>query len=269
MKHVLILSLGLALVTFACQSNGGESDSNMAAGPGDLRESLGGPSLGEDENWKEFPDTVEDHGHAHGGHGHTGDANELMNQEAFKDLVSFFESPDRAEWQRPDELIASLGELEGKKVMDLGAGTGYFAFRLLDKGADIVAAEVDDRFIAYLQNKRDTLDLADEVFEVRKVFYDDPLASEGEFDVFFTVDTYHHIEDRPKYLKKVFSGVKPGGKFFVVDFKREETPHGPPLNIRVMADRIVKELQDAGFIDVTLDGELLPEQNVVTGFRPG
>lgn len=271
MKNLFFLSLGLALITFACQSQSGDhGDSANAASANHLQESLGGAVPVEEE--EEGKEHEHEHGHPHapmdGAAEELPGANELLDQTEFHNLVDFFESPERAAWQMPDELIASLGDLEGKTVMDLGAGTGYFAFRLHQAGAKMVAAEVDERFITYLENKRDTLDLPESEFEVRRVFYDDPLADEKEFDIFFTVDTYHHIEKRAKYLKKVFKGIQPGGRFVVVDFKPEDTPHGPPAHIRVQGERIKRELEAAGFIDVTVDSELLPEQNVVTGFRP-
>lgn len=263
MKKLYLLSLGLAFASFSCQPPGSDqSMSGESASFSDAMESLSTELPEGEENGHVGSGEEGSHGGKHNA------ANDLMDQQAFQDLVDFFESPDRAAWQKPDEVIAMLGDLEGKKVMDLGAGTGYFAFRMQQAGASVVAAEVDDRFIYYLEDQRDSLGLPEADFEVRKVFYDDPLTSDQEFDIFFTVDTYHHIEQRPKYLRKVLQGIQPGGTFVVVDFKRRETPHGPPVGIRIQAERIQRELLDAGFVDVTIDSELLPEQNIIKGYRP-
>ena len=40
-----------------------------------------------------------------------GDANAHMNQTPFEELAAGFESPERAAWQKPDEVIAALGDL--------------------------------------------------------------------------------------------------------------------------------------------------------------
>ncbi len=40
---------------------------------------------------------------------------------------------DRRSWQNPDLVLDKLGNLDGKVVADIGAGTGYFTFRLADR----------------------------------------------------------------------------------------------------------------------------------------
>ena len=65
-----------------------------------------------------------------------------MHHSDFKDLVAHFEDPTRAQWQKPDEVIASLGPLDGKTVADIGAGTGYFAFPIAKKAAKVMAIDI-------------------------------------------------------------------------------------------------------------------------------
>jgi len=84
-------------------------------------------------------------------------SNLFMNKRSFENLVQNFENEEREEWQKPEEVIALLGDIEGKTIMDIGAGTGYFAFRMSAKGAKVIAADVDDRFINYVEEKRDSL----------------------------------------------------------------------------------------------------------------
>jgi len=86
-------------------------------------------------------------------------SNIFMNQRSFEDLVNAFESEDREEWQKPDEVIALLGDIRGKTIMDIGAGTGYYAFRMTAKGAKVIAADVDDRFLNYMAAKKDSLNV--------------------------------------------------------------------------------------------------------------
>src|ERR1039458_959636 len=40
-----------------------------------------------------------------------------------------FESPDRAKWQKPDDVVRALDLKRGQMVIDIGAGTGYFTRR--------------------------------------------------------------------------------------------------------------------------------------------
>ena len=52
-----------------------------------------------------------------------------------EDMAKDFNDPSRDEWQKPYEVIALFGDAEGKTVLDLGAGTGYFTFKLAEQHA--------------------------------------------------------------------------------------------------------------------------------------
>jgi cyclopropane fatty-acyl-phospholipid synthase-like methyltransferase len=180
-----------------------------------------------------------------------------MNETSFEDLVKMFEDSARVEWQKPDEIIDLLGDLEGKTIMDIGAGTGYFAFRMAAKGAKVIAADVDERFIEYIENK------GIERVEARLVPYDNANLKPKEVDAVIIVDTYHHIENRTAYFKTLLKGLKADGRLMVVDFKKVETPHGPPVNHRISADEVIKELKTAGFTTFEIEEDFLPYQYVI------
>ena len=40
-------------------------------------------------------------------------------------LAKSWNDPGRDEWQKPEEIVSSLGIIQGQTVVDLGAGTGY------------------------------------------------------------------------------------------------------------------------------------------------
>ncbi|MDX1387926.1 MAG: class I SAM-dependent methyltransferase [Acidobacteriota bacterium] len=63
-------------------------------------------------------------------------------------------STDRAEWAlaydtflTPDteDGIALLGDLDGRRVLELGCGRGYGSVHLAERGADVVGVDVSDR----------------------------------------------------------------------------------------------------------------------------
>ncbi len=76
-----------------------------------------------------------------------GDTQNWSQDIDFEDKVSVFEDQNRDIWQKPDRVIDILGPLEGKTVVDLGAGTGYFAFRLIQDAAKVIAIDIDPDFI--------------------------------------------------------------------------------------------------------------------------
>ena len=199
--------------------------------------------------------------------GHHGAANQHMQSLGFDTLVRRFETGDHGDrdtWQKPDAVIAALGDIRGKTVMDLGSGTGYFSLRLAAAGARVIAADVDPRFQQYIQDRLTRERPAPPgVVVTRHLSYESPGLAPAEADRVLMVDVYHHIEQREDYLPLLRGGLKPDGVLVIVDFKKEPTPDGPPLAMRLTPDEIRRELVAAGFRDIAIDTALLPYQYLI------
>ena len=206
----------------------------------------------------------ESHTHSHhhsNDHSHHGGANKHMHQSSVEDLIERFESPERDEYQQPEKVLDYLGDLQGKTVMDIGAGSGYFSVKLTTRGANVIAADVDDEFQSYLKQRieKDSI----ENITLRKLAYDSPGLDTAEVDMVLIVNTYHHIEDRVNYFKKLKAGLKEGGELVVVDFFKKETPVGPPVGHKIAKGQVVEELSEAGFKSFDTNSDLLPYQYII------
>ncbi|MCK0159992.1 class I SAM-dependent methyltransferase [Allomuricauda sp. F6463D] len=189
-------------------------------------------------------------------------ANEYMHHSSVDQLVKNFESPERDAYQQPDKVMEYLGDLKGKTVMDIGAGSGYFSVKLADKGANVIAADVDDEFQQYLVQRIANNNLKN--IELRKIPYDDPSLKAGEADMVLIVNTYHHIENRPDYFAKVNKGLTSQGELVVIDFfKADGIPVGPPIGHKLSIDQVVSELKKAGFSSFEVVVDLLPYQYII------
>lgn len=207
---------------------------------------------------------TQDHGHGHGHGHHHGAANAYMHQSDFEDLVKRFEAPDRETWQKPAEVIAHMGDLTGKTVADLGAGTGYFSVRLAQAGAKVIALDVEQQFVDYLNQRFAQLPQEQaKQLQVRLTPYEHAALEAAEVDQILTVDTYHHFENRIEYFGHLRKTLKPGGTLVIVDFKPGDQPQGPPAEMKIAPDQIEKELKAAGFTTFELDNDLLPYQFIL------
>jgi len=196
------------------------------------------------------------------------EANQYMNRNSIETLVNAFDSPDRAEWQQPDKVIAVFGDMNEQKIMDLGAGSGYFTLRLAAKGAQVIAADVNDNFQEVIQEKLENGDfkeLSDNI-ELRKVAYDDPNLGTEEVDGILVVNTWHHIDNRRSYMKKALEGVKNGGKIVIVDFKLG-VAGGPPDRHRLGLADAMKEIENLNFAEIQVDTLLLERQYIIIGVK--
>lgn len=165
-----------------------------------------------------------------------------------------YEGLGRDRWQKPEQVIEALGLEAGDRVADLGAGGGYFTFRLADVvGPEgiVYAVDVDRDMTRYLEQRAKK----EERINVRVVLgeFDDPLLPEASVDLILTVNTYHHLEDRSAYFARAARALRPEGRIAIVELKGTGWlswvfPH------HVKRDVIEREMGDAGYhLDQELD----------------
>lgn len=184
---------------------------------------------------------------------------------AFKpnDVVSG--ESNRSSWQKPQEVINLLGDMQDMTIADVGAGTGYFTFRMAFKAKKVLALDIDPTMISLMETFRANLpqDIHDKI-EIRKVDEDDPKLSSEEVDAAIIINTITYISDKEAYLTKLRRGMKVGGKIIIVDFKKEKLNiSAPPIEERYDASMLVLDLKAAGFHQVEINQDLLTYQYVV------
>ena len=178
--------------------------------------------------------------------------------------IALLEDPQRDEWQKPDAVIHALKLKEGQVVADIGAGSGYFTVRLaraVGQKGQVFAVDIDEGMLGYLRQRLAQEKIAN--VQVMQVPPHDPLLIDGSLDLAFICNTYHHLEDREVYLRKLRKALKPDGRLVIVDFyKKEGIPVGPPMSMRLGEETIKKELQAAG-MQVAEKLTILPYQYIL------
>lgn len=191
--------------------------------------------------------------------------NKLTDRVTFDDLVNQFEDPSRDTWQKPELVIRMLDVNQREWIADIGAGTGYFTFPLASEAGKVIAIDIDKRMLEFMDEKK----IQDSVYnvETRRTKDYDPLLLANEVDAVLMVNTFHHIEDRVSYLKRVKRGIKSGGRILIVDFKKQKLPVGPPPSIKLTTVQIIEDLESSGFDHLQIDSTSLPYQNMYLGFN--
>jgi ubiquinone/menaquinone biosynthesis C-methylase UbiE len=159
-----------------------------------------------------------------------------------------FDDPARAAWQKPEELVAALGIRPGQCVADLGAGTGYFS-RLLSAAVGptgtVLAVDAEPNLVADLRKRAEregTTNLTPVLASL-----DNPRLPAGLVDLVLIVDTYHHIDDRVAYLRRLQRVLRPSGRVAVVDWQKRPLPVGPEMEHKLPREQVVDEMTSAGY----------------------
>ena len=165
-----------------------------------------------------------------------------------KAYIAMLENPQRDAEQKPDEVIAALDLKAGETLADIGAGSGYFAFRFARKVGDsgrVYAVDINPDMILYMNRHiRDR-----KIKNVATVLSapDDPLLPDGSINRFFVCNTWHHVENRPSYIALMKRMLKPGGQVIVVDYLKKELPVGPPPSMKMAREDVISEMEANGF----------------------
>ena len=178
--------------------------------------------------------------------------------------ASRLDDPSRDAWQKPEEVVALLECRLGDTVVDLGVGTGYFVRYLSRAVGDegrLLALDIEPTALDLVRARAEEEGLPN--VEVQVVAPNDPGLAPRSADRVLVANTWHHIEGRVAYAKKLLAGLRRKGRLLIVDFTME-SPIGPPADKRLTVDTVVRELEAAGFEAEILE-ETLPHQYVVEG----
>ncbi|HTN72783.1 MAG TPA: methyltransferase domain-containing protein [Methylomirabilota bacterium] len=165
-----------------------------------------------------------------------------------KSYIGALEDPKRDAYQKPQEVMTALGLKPGEIIADIGAGSGYFTFRLAhhvgDKGK-VYAVDVSPDMILYINRRIRDLKLNNVVSILADP--DDPLLPDRSVNRFFFSESWHHIENQKKYLSLMKRMLKPGGEIVMIDFHKRDLPVGPPLQMKIAREDLIKQMESNGF----------------------
>ncbi|MFC2126182.1 class I SAM-dependent methyltransferase [Bacteroidota bacterium] len=192
------------------------------------------------------------------------DPNPVISVKDFNILIQQYEDPGRVDWQNPEAVLGKMNDLEDAVVADIGIGTGYFAFRLVHRGAKVIGIDIEKKFLDYIEDRKSELpgNLALNI-ETRLTTEDIPGLRDKEADWVLIVNTYRYLKNRPIYLRKLKDGLKPGGKILIVDFKIGDMPVGPDDSLKVPVKTAQNEVQLAGFNIRQTDNSSLQYQYIL------
>ena len=177
--------------------------------------------------------------------------------------ADWLERDTRTAEERPDLLLRALELKPGMTVADIGAGTGYYSWRMAErvgKSGRVLAIDVQPQMIALLDremkrrgvvNVKSTLGTAT-----------DPKLPEGTVDLALMVDVYHELEHPYEILSAIVRSLKPGGRVVFVEYRGED-PAVPIKPHHKMTEAQVKKEAAALPLEWVKTVEDLPWQHVI------
>lgn len=188
-----------------------------------------------------------------------------------KDFVEKFEVESREVFAKRKEIVEACQVQPGQTVADIGAGTGLFTRLFAEKvgpEGKIVAVDIAQKFLDHIETTSKAL--GQKNVETRLCTADSTQLPPESVDMAFICDVYHHFEYPGKSMASLFKAVKPGGKVFLIDFRRVEgeSKEWTLKHVRAGQEVFEAEIEKVGFKKLGEEAKLLKENYFVRFEKP-
>ncbi|RDV16044.1 class I SAM-dependent methyltransferase [Pontibacter diazotrophicus] len=159
----------------------------------------------------------------------------------------WLERNSRQEEENVTLAIENMALSQQSVVADIGAGTGYYTFRIAPKvpAGRVYAVDVQDAFISALNEQKEALGLSN--VEVVKGGSQSPNLSDASLDLAIMVDVYHELEYPQEMLQAIHKALKPDGKLLLLEYRAEDASIPIKELHKMSVSQVNKELNANGF----------------------
>lgn len=181
--------------------------------------------------------------------------------------LGWLERDEREQEEAPSRAIEALGLPPAAVIADIGAGSGYYSFRISPKvpQGKVVAVDIQPEMLDYLRKKATELSVTN--VEPHLGTIEDVKLPPSSLDAALMVDAYHEFSHPAEMLASLYRALKPGGQIFLLEFRGED-PRVPIKPLHKMTEAQARlEFEGAGFKFIE-NRKPLPWQHFMVFQRP-
>ena len=174
----------------------------------------------------------------------------------------WLERPSREAEEQPTKLVNALDLKPTNVVADIGAGTGYFSFRIAQKvpQGKVLAVDIQPEMLDMIQflKKENNINNVEPILGT----VTDTNLPQNSVDLVLMVDAYHEFSHPSEMMQSIVKGLKKGGRVVLVEYRKEN----PFIMIKALHKMSVqqarKEMQAVG-LQWLETKNFLPQQHVM------
>ena len=158
--------------------------------------------------------------------------------------ASWLERPERDQEEHTSKLLPPLKIKPGAAVVDMGAGSGYYTFRLADivgPTGKVYAVDIQPEMLAIIGKRMKEKNVKH--IELVKGAETDPKLPDAAIDLILMVDVYHEFSHPYEMTEAMVKSLKPGGRLVFVEFRREDDKVPIKLVHRMAEKQVRKEME--------------------------
>ena len=177
--------------------------------------------------------------------------------------AGWLERPEREPEEHPRRLLQALKLKPGMVVADIGAGSGYFTFRMAPRvapGGKILAVDIQPEMLAIIKQRMKERKVAN--VEPIQGTETDPKLPEAAVDLILMVDVYHEFSHPWEMTEAMVKSLKPRGRIVFVEYRLED-PQVPIKLVHKMTEKqVIREMKPHPLRWVETIG-VLPRQHII------
>ena len=175
--------------------------------------------------------------------------------------------PGRIQEEMPDEVVANMSLAPDAVVADIGAGSGYFSFRIakLVPQGKVMAVDIQPEMLQIIADRME----AENITNIDRVLgeVDNPNLPPESIDAALMVDAYHEFSHPFEMIDGIYRALKPGGRIFLLEYRGEDASV-PIRPLHKMTEvQAVKEMSVFG-LEWTDTLDFLPWQHMMIFTKP-
>jgi ubiquinone/menaquinone biosynthesis C-methylase UbiE len=181
--------------------------------------------------------------------------------------ADWLERPNRENEEAPVKAIEMMGLKPTDVVADIGAGTGYFSFRIARNvpQGKVLAEDIDADMIKDLRSTIATNKVTN--VEVVLGTTSDPHLPANGVDVVLMVDAYHEFDHPREMMEAVVRSLKPGGRVIDLEYRAEDPQVMIKPHHKMTEAQAKKEMQAVGLVHLKTLHDL-PQQHFLIFQKP-
>ena len=157
--------------------------------------------------------------------------------------ADWLDRPEREKEEQPAKLLPLLKLKPGDAVADIGAGSGFYTFRLADlvgEKGKVFAVDIQPEMLAIIRQRAKAKKITNVVTVAGQV--SDPKLPEASTDLMLMVDVYHEFDHPYEMTAAMVKALKPGGRLVFVEFRLEDEDVPIKLVHKMSEKQVLKEM---------------------------
>ncbi len=181
--------------------------------------------------------------------------------------IGWLERTDREKEEAPSKAIALLELAPDAVLADIGAGSGYYSFRIARKlpQGKVVAVDIQPEMLDFL--KAESVKLGVTNVQPHLGAIDDVNLPPASIDAALMVDAYHEFDHPVEMLASLRLALKPKGRIYLLEYRAEDDNVPIKPHHKMTEAQARKEFEAAGFRFVTNKPDL-PWQHLMIFEKP-